>query len=434
MMVPTNARLAPSIRMRRKTYDRGEAIEGNQDSYGLSAAGLCHDEQHMQNTQESGPLFMSDAGRNDTLASVRTSNKQNDVGNDLEELHENAEENTPKSSGNHERLLCSDLDKEPPNSTIGAPSQVEGDPNLPSSMENVHTLRDRLTDVVGGAFTVAEEESQEHRLSKELSNLADSRLELIAEFPGHLPTPATSYSERRPDTTSKKRPRSSLPTSICESPPSKRLRSCSQESRYGISAAPTDTNRSIASPRCETRPTVAVVVKKSKKSPSAKAPLSAKGKSSPKVLAKSKQVCSASKDASMTLPSTATPKTNHKDSLIKVFFSSSTQIDMERTLLNKLRDLEVTRAPSVDKCDVFCVGKGIPLKKTCNLILAITYGKPVITEDWLLDSVRVGFRHNYLNYTVRAPRQERESGASVSQTLWNEAKGYISPWRITESC
>ena len=219
--------------------------------------------------------------------------------------------------------------------------------------------------------------------------------------------------------------------------PRKRSRSCSRPSADERVTISEQTNRTTSLDRCETG-LDSSIAKEALRTLSSPKTLSSQ-KSSPltqpaqfKVSKSSppskKRVASgqASPDASEVRQSRSTivvAEKDPKDSAIRVFFSSSTKVDTRNDSTRKMRALDVIKAPSVATCDVFCIRNNASLKVTCNLILAILSGKPVVTENWLSDSLLVGTRHDYHSYFVKAPQREKEWDMKIADAVERARNG-----------
>jgi hypothetical protein len=88
---------------------------------------------------------------------------------------------------------------------------------------------------------------------------------------------------------------------------------------------------------------------------------------------------------SMSKASMSSAKPGNSDT--KVMFASSTNVDSMDAIMKTLRKSGLHQVQAVKDCDILCVGKG-PLKKTSNVIIAISSGKPIVSEAWALDSAK----------------------------------------------
>ncbi|KAF2835435.1 hypothetical protein M501DRAFT_988958 [Patellaria atrata CBS 101060] len=73
----------------------------------------------------------------------------------------------------------------------------------------------------------------------------------------------------------------------------------------------------------------------------------------------------------------------------KVLFSNSTVSDKPQ-LLKFLRNQGGSVTDKVKPCNILCIAK-TELKKTAKLLLAVTLGKPIVTDDWILKSAKAGY-------------------------------------------
>ncbi|KAL8731408.1 MAG: hypothetical protein Q9181_004324, partial [Wetmoreana brouardii] len=73
--------------------------------------------------------------------------------------------------------------------------------------------------------------------------------------------------------------------------------------------------------------------------------------------------------------------------VLRVVYASSTKIDEATVYTRFLRQQNVKQVKNVKDCDILCVGKG-ELKRTFNLILAILKGKQIVTDEWIIQSMK----------------------------------------------
>ncbi|KAL8704974.1 MAG: hypothetical protein Q9201_001871 [Fulgogasparrea decipioides] len=73
--------------------------------------------------------------------------------------------------------------------------------------------------------------------------------------------------------------------------------------------------------------------------------------------------------------------------VLRVVYASSTKIDEATVYTRFLRQQNVKQVKNVKDCDILCVGKG-ELKRTFNLILAILKGKQIVTDEWIVQSMK----------------------------------------------
>ena len=343
---------APVVSSMKDPEDSGKA-SGSQSSTDCEDEGTPHQEEKTrENSPESRELLgLSCAGQDSTIH-VQTNDANLDT---------TIEANSPQTqasaheSPNFELQGCKPSFSSPPVKEVQSPTkEVPNSSKLGSG--DSQTLEDRLFYTIEEAYTKADDESQQHRLINEQSDIAEFGIEMLknigktvevadAEKESLLPNPYEPVEEKP-----KKR-----------SPGKRMLKSLKRSSSWGPNAS------HRATPEKERVP---------------------------------------------------------KQTVIKVFFASSTSVDTERSSIDKMRAFGVIKASKVAACDVFCVRKSAALKKTYNLILAIISGKPIITEDWLHDSLRVGTRHNYNNYPVKAPRREKEWGFKIAAAIERGRKGH----------
>lgn len=110
----------------------------------------------------------------------------------------------------------------------------------------------------------------------------------------------------------------------------------------------------------------------------------------------------------------------------RVFFSSSTTIDRTSKRLTFLERNGVTKVNSVEECDILCVAKG-ELKKTGSLVLAVIFGKEVITDDWISSSILKGELLDPRSFLARDPSKEAEWKINLREAIERGKRG-IKPF------
>lgn len=98
----------------------------------------------------------------------------------------------------------------------------------------------------------------------------------------------------------------------------------------------------------------------------------------------------------------------------KVFCASSTTISNKAKYMDSLMDLGVYKTENMDECDVFCTRT--PLVKSPNLLHALALGRPIVTEDWLEDSVEVNLLKDFKTYFAKDTIKEREWRCKIRET------------------
>ena len=101
---------------------------------------------------------------------------------------------------------------------------------------------------------------------------------------------------------------------------------------------------------------------------------------------------------------------------LRVFFANSTTIDNAARCMSFLAKQNVAKASSVKECDLLCIGAG-DLKRTSNLVLAVLYGKQIVTDDWVKDSAVKGELLDFNNHLARDDAKEAEWGISLSDAI-----------------
>ena len=95
------------------------------------------------------------------------------------------------------------------------------------------------------------------------------------------------------------------------------------------------------------------------------------------------------------------------DEIVKVFFSSGTAIDTNGIQMRKLQAMGIVKTDVIAECDAFCVKRGPDLKRTANVIMAAFQGKHIVTDDWLVSSIRVQRLINPENYLAKNTAEEK---------------------------
>ena len=121
-----------------------------------------------------------------------------------------------------------------------------------------------------------------------------------------------------------------------------------------------------------------------------------------------------------TAPKTAASKQASKNftKVTKVFFASSTSGNgvMKKVKAQDLKNLGIEKARKVEQCDAFCTNKDSHIAKSPNLLHALALGKPIITDDWLTDSIQVKFKKTLSNYWAKDLTKEKEWGCKIRET------------------
>lgn len=100
----------------------------------------------------------------------------------------------------------------------------------------------------------------------------------------------------------------------------------------------------------------------------------------------------------------------------RILYASSTIVDKQTRLMSFLTKQKVKKASSIHECNFLCVGKG-ELKKTGNLVMAVVLGKPVITDEWVVQSVAQGELLDFDKFLARDAVREAEWGINLDQAI-----------------
>ena len=98
------------------------------------------------------------------------------------------------------------------------------------------------------------------------------------------------------------------------------------------------------------------------------------------------------------------------DEKVKVFFSNGTAIDINGIQMGKLRRMGIEKTESVAECHAICVQKGSDLKRTAHVLIAALQGKDVVTDDWLISSIRLERLINLENFLAKNTAEEKKWG------------------------
>ncbi|MCJ1333734.1 hypothetical protein MMC10_010434 [Thelotrema lepadinum] len=100
---------------------------------------------------------------------------------------------------------------------------------------------------------------------------------------------------------------------------------------------------------------------------------------------------------------------------IKVFFATSTSGTAVMRKITAIKALGIHKVGKVEDCDIFCTKKG-SIAKSPNFLHALALGKPIVTDDWLLDSVEAKFRKAHFPYWAKDVAKEREWRCKIRDT------------------
>lgn len=106
---------------------------------------------------------------------------------------------------------------------------------------------------------------------------------------------------------------------------------------------------------------------------------------------------------------------------IRIVFASSSSAGDSKPFLKFLSSKGVKKVKSVPDCTVLCVGK--ELKKTSKVILAVLLGKDIVTDSWIVDSVKGNDLLSIVPYIARDAKKEADWGISLEQAIYRGKKG-----------
>ena len=117
---------------------------------------------------------------------------------------------------------------------------------------------------------------------------------------------------------------------------------------------------------------------------------------------------------------------------IKVVFASSVSVDNSKVIMKFLSTHGIRQVKNVAEADILCVGKNTELKRTHNLISAVASGKRVITDSWVIDSVKQDELLDLEDYEAKDPCREAEWGTTLSDAVERGRQGakVFSDWTV----
>ena len=100
----------------------------------------------------------------------------------------------------------------------------------------------------------------------------------------------------------------------------------------------------------------------------------------------------------------------------RIVFSKST-IPEQSKLLTFLRTHGAKKMDTVnDQVNILCVGNG-ELKRTSKLVLAVSQGKAIVTDQWVTDSFQADHLLDIASYIPRDPQREKEWRFSLKEAV-----------------
>lgn len=110
---------------------------------------------------------------------------------------------------------------------------------------------------------------------------------------------------------------------------------------------------------------------------------------------------------------------------MKIMFARSSSVYQNSKLTKFLTSKGVSKLKSIKDCDILCVSSG-QLKKTSNLVLAVLYGKQIITDEWARVSYTRGHLQDIHHYFARDLEREAEWGINLNEAI-QRGKNNIKP-------
>ena len=105
-----------------------------------------------------------------------------------------------------------------------------------------------------------------------------------------------------------------------------------------------------------------------------------------------------------------------QEQVTRVVYASSTSVGESTAYAKFLRQHNVKQVKNMSDCDVLCTGKG-ELKRTSKLLLAILRGTEVVTDQWVIQSVKQNRLLDTARFRPEDSKREHEWGTSLSDAI-----------------
>ncbi|KAL8910467.1 MAG: hypothetical protein Q9171_004218 [Xanthocarpia ochracea] len=105
-----------------------------------------------------------------------------------------------------------------------------------------------------------------------------------------------------------------------------------------------------------------------------------------------------------------------QEQVTRVVYASSTSVGESTAYAKFLRQHNVKQVKNMSDCDVLCTGKG-ELKRTSKLLLAILRGTEVVTDQWVIQSVKQNRLLDTTRFVPEDSKREHEWGTSLSDAI-----------------
>ncbi|EXJ77248.1 hypothetical protein A1O3_10406 [Capronia epimyces CBS 606.96] len=120
--------------------------------------------------------------------------------------------------------------------------------------------------------------------------------------------------------------------------------------------------------------------------------------------------------------STVGPPAREDVGRVPVVVFSNTNIQENKTIMRSFASLGGRVTTSINKATILVVGDG-PLKKTGKLIMAVSIGLDVATEQWIVETVNKGQTQNIRQFLPKDPSREQQWGFNLGQAIDRGKRG-----------
>ena len=117
---------------------------------------------------------------------------------------------------------------------------------------------------------------------------------------------------------------------------------------------------------------------------------------------------------------------------IRVVYSSTSRTAESTAYTTTLRQRNIKKVKNIKDCDIFIVAKG-NLMRTYNLLLAVLLGKDVVTDEWIIQSVKADRMLDPADFQPRDKEKEKAWGSSIRSAIERGKGGHrpLEGWTVT---
>ncbi|KAL8960837.1 MAG: hypothetical protein Q9183_005398, partial [Haloplaca sp. 2 TL-2023] len=117
---------------------------------------------------------------------------------------------------------------------------------------------------------------------------------------------------------------------------------------------------------------------------------------------------------------------------LRIVYSSTSKTADSTAYATTLRQRNIKKVKNVKDCDIFVVGKG-KLMRTYNFVLAVLLGKDVVTDEWIIQSVKADRMLDPGNFQPRDKEREKAWGSSIGSAIERGKRGHrpLEGWTVT---